>query len=196
MIKIGITGGIGSGKSVVSSLLELAGIPVYPADEASKHVTETSPVIRGKLIALIDESIYINGKLDRQRLASIIFNDEDMLHKVNEIIHPVVKNDFADWCAKQTAEYFGIESAILYESRFDKEVNVVLMVFAPVALRLHRAMLRDDVSEAEILNRITHQMPDELKRKKADYVIINDDVKPIIPQTEKFVKMLKTCNSK
>ena len=192
MIKIGVTGGIGSGKSVVSSLLELEGIPVYPADDESKRLTDTSLAIRNQLVALIDDGIYINDKLDRQRLASIIFSDETLLKKVNEIIHPVVKDDFIDWMAKQTSKYCALESAILYESNFDREVDVVLMVYAPVELRLTRAMVRDNATEAEILKRIIHQMPDELKRKQADYVIINDGVQPVIPQIEEFVKILET----
>ena len=97
MIKIGITGGIGSGKSVVSTLLAQEGIPVYKADDESKRLTDTSPVIHHALKALIDDSIFINDKLDRQRLADLIFNDEHLLKKVNEIIHPIVKQDFIKW---------------------------------------------------------------------------------------------------
>ena len=195
MIKIGITGGIGSGKSVVSSLLELEGIPVYLADDAGKRLADTSPVIRKKLLALTDDAIYLNDKLDRQRLASLIFSDESLLKKVNEIIHPVVGNDFEEWITKQTAKHCALESAILYESQFDKEVDFVLMVYAPVELRLTRAMLRDGVSEAEILKRMNRQMPDDLKRKQADYVIINDGIQPVIPQIEEFVKILATIRA-
>ena len=191
MIKIGITGGIGSGKTVVSSLFTIMGVPVYPADDESKRLTDTSPVIREKLLALIDESIYVNDKLDRQRLASLIFNDEVLLKQVNGIIHPAVKNDFEEWSAQQTSKYCALESAILYESHFDKDVDTVLMVYAPVGLRLTRAMVRDGVSEAEILKRMNRQMSDELKRKQADFVIINDDVHPLIPQIEAFVEILE-----
>ena len=191
MIKIGITGGIGSGKTVVSSLLELEGIPVYPADDASKRLTDTSPVIRKKLTTLIDDAIYKNDKLDRQRLASIIFNDEALLEEVNGIIHPAVKEDFMNWITKQTSKCCALESAILYESKFDREVDLVLMVYAPVELRLTRAMLRDGVSEAEILKRMNRQMPDNLKRKQADYVICNDGIQPVIPQIEEFVKNIE-----
>ena len=186
MIKTGITGGIGSGKSVVSSLFTLEGIPVYEADKESRRLTDTAPAIREQLISLIDDALYKNDRLDRQRLASIIFADETLLKQVNEIIHPVVRQDFKEWIAKQTSEYCALESAILYESGFDKDVDIVLMVYAPVELRLTRAMKRDGVSEAEILRRMNRQMPDELKRNKADYVIINDGVQPLIPQVERF----------
>ena len=191
MIKIGITGGIGSGKSVVSALLAMEGIPVYAADEESKRLTDASPHIREKLKALIDDAIYIDEKLDRQRFASLIFIDEELLKQVNAIIHPVVKADFMAWIAKQDTGYCALESAILYESQFDKEVDVTLMVYAPVELRLTRAMIRDGVSETAILRRMNRQMPDDLKREQADFVIVNDGVQPLIPQVEQFVKLLK-----
>ena len=196
MIKIGITGGIGSGKTVLSSLLALEGIPVYCADDESKRLTDTSPIIREQLKALIDNTLYVNDKLDRRRLASLIFEDETLLKKVNSIIHPVVGKDFRAWVAQQTSNRCALESAILFESGFDKEVDVVLMVYAPVELRLTRAMMRDHVQEAEIINRMNRQSPDDLKRKKADFVIINDGVQPLIPQVEQFIRSLPDNKTK
>jgi len=190
MIKIGITGGIGSGKSVVSSLLEMEAIPVYKADDESKRLVDTSRYIRKRIKALIDDSIYINDKLDRSRLASLIFSDEALLNKVNEIIHPVVKKDFEAWTSKQVSTCCGLESAILFESGFEKEVDVIVMVFAPVDLRITRVMLRDGLPEVEVIKRMNRQMPDEIKRQKADYVIINDDKHLLIPQIETFVELL------
>ena len=190
MIKTGITGGIGSGKSVVASLLAIEGIPVYNADDESRRLSDTSPAIREKLMTLIDDAIYINDRLDRPRLASIIFNDEILLKQVNEIIHPVVRADFKDWMAKQITAYCALESAIIYESGFDKDLDVVLMVYAPVELRLTRAMKRDCVSEAEIIKRMNRQMPEELKRNQADFVIVNDGIQPLIPQVERFAGLL------
>ena len=192
---MGITGGIGSGKSVVASLLTMEGIPVYNADDESHRQTDASPAIREKLMSLIDDAIYTNDRLDRQRLASLIFTDETLLRQVNEIIHPVVRQDFKEWIANQTSMYCALESAILYESGFDKDVDVVLMVFAPVELRLTRAMKRDGVSEAEILKRMNRQTPDELKRNQADFVIINDGVQPLIPQIECIMQKCKMQNS-
>ena len=190
MIKTGITGGIGSGKSVVSSIFDIEGIPVYNADDESRRLTDTSPVIREKLMTLIDEAIYRNDRLDRQRLASLIFNDEVLLKQVNEIIHPAVRENFRDWIMRQTSLYCALESAILYESGFDRDVDVVLMVFAPVEVRLTRTMIRDGISEAEIIKRMNHQMPDELKRNQADVVIINDGIRPLIPQVERFFRLI------
>ena len=190
MIKIGVTGGIGSGKSVVSSLLNMAGIPVYVADNESKNMTETSAVIQKKLKALFGKDIYINGNLDRKRLASLIFADEELLEKVNGIIHPVVKNDFKCWASKQSTKRCALESAILFESGFDKDVDVILTVYAPVELRLTRTMVRDGATEADVIKRMNRQMPDALKRKQADFVIVNDDVQALIPQIEQFLKIL------
>lgn len=187
MIKIGITGGIGSGKSVVSTLLAEEGIPVYRADDESKRLTDNSLTIREKLQALIDESIYVNGSLDRKRLASIIFKEDTLLQQIDEIIHPVVAEDFLSWVTKQTTKYCALESAILYESQFDKNVDVALLVYAPDKLRLKRAMMRDRVTEAEILQRMNHQMSDDKKREQADFVIFNDDIQPLIPQIERFI---------
>ncbi|MDR0574125.1 MAG: dephospho-CoA kinase [Tannerella sp.] len=190
MIKIGITGGIGSGKSVVSSLFTLAGIPVYMADDESKRLANTSPVIRKELKNLSGDDLYVEDRLDRKKLASLIFSDEVLLKKVNGIIHPVVGEDFKEWAAKQTSTCCAMESAILYESGLDKEMDVVLMVYAPVELRLTRAMLRDGASEADVMRRMNRQTPDELKRKQADFVIINNGVQPLIPQVDQFMELL------
>jgi dephospho-CoA kinase len=191
MIKTGITGGIGSGKSVVSTILAMEGIPVYKADDESKRLCDTSPIIKESLKSLIDRAIYADEKLDRRRLASIIFSDEALLMKVNEIIHPVVRQDFMEWADKQEADCCALESAILFESGFNTYLDVVLMIYAPVGLRLTRAMLRDGASEAEIMKRMNRQMPDHLKRKQANVVIINDDVQPLLPQMDQFIRLLQ-----
>ena len=190
MIKIGITGGIGSGKSVVSALISMAGIPVYAADDESKRLIDASPDIRRKLTDLIDETIFINGKLNRRKLASIIFSDEAILKQVNDIIHPVVMLDFNVWAKKQATDYCAMETAILYETGFDREMDIILMVYAPIELRLTRAMQRDNATEADILRRMNRQLPDELIRKQADVEIINDGIHPLIPQVEHFVQLL------
>jgi dephospho-CoA kinase len=194
MIKIGITGGIGSGKSIVSSLFRMNKIPVYMADVEGNRLSDTSPVIRKKLIDLFGDDIYVDDMLDRKHLASIIFSNEHVLKKVNEIIHPVVKKDFQAWVKQQKGNMCAIESAILLESGFDKAVDVILMVYAPVELRLTRAMERDGATEADIMKRMNRQVPEELKRKQADFVIINDEVQALIPQIDRFLKMLPQNN--
>lgn len=192
MIKIGITGGIGSGKSVVATLLRLYGIPVYIADEESKRLTNSSPVIRRALVDLVGEAIYdADGKLDKPRLANFIFGQPEHLARVNAIIHPEVNRDFLDWSERQEKAFCAIESAILFESGFDRIVDVKLMVLAPLEIRLERAIARDHASREALERRIKSQMADEEKASRSDYVIHNDDRKALIPQVENFIGWLK-----
>jgi dephospho-CoA kinase len=194
MIKIGITGGIGSGKSVVSSLFNIYDIPVYLADIEGKRLSDESSDIRKKLVDLFGEEIYIDNKLDRPKLASFIFSNEKLMEKVNKIIHSVINKDFKYWVRHQDARLCALESAILFESGFEKEMNVVLMVYAPVELRLTRVMQRDNFTEAEVMKRMNRQMSDVLKREKSDYVIVNNDIQPLIPQIEAFIKTITKNN--
>lgn len=192
MIKIGITGGIGSGKSVVATLLRLYGIPVYIADEESKRLTNSSRVIRRALVDLVGEAVYdADGKLDKPRLANFIFGQPDHLARVNAIIHPEVNRDFLDWSERQEKAFCAIESAILFESGFDRIVDVKLMVLAPLEIRLERAIARDHASREALERRIKSQMADEEKASRSDYVIHNDDRQALIPQVENFIGWLK-----
>lgn len=191
MIKIGITGGIGSGKSVVASLLKLSGIPVYIADEESKRLTNTSPVIRKKLTELLGNDLYTENGLNKKLLASHIFSNPDTLKQVNGIIHPEVNRDFTTWAQAQATPFCAIESAILFESGFDRTVDISLMVYAPMELRISRALERDAIPRSELINRIKNQMPDEIKKEHSDYVIYNDDQQALIPQIEKFITYLR-----
>ena len=190
MIKIGITGGIGSGKTVVSTLLELMDIPVYIADEESKVLTKNSPVIREKLIHLLGESIYTPEGLNKKLLASYIFNNPDCLQQVNAIIHPVVNQHFLEWTNQLTTGVCAIESAILFESGFDKIVDISLMIYAPMELRIERAMKRGSVTREEITKRIQSQLSDDIKKEKADYIIRNNDKQALIPQLQNFINRL------
>lgn len=192
MIKIGITGGIGSGKSVVATLLRLYGIPVYIADEESKRLTNSSPVIRRALVDLVGEAVYdADGKLDKPRLANFIFGQPEHLARVNAIIHPEVNRDFLDWSERQEKAFCAIESAILFESGFDRIVDVKLMVLAPLEIRLERAIARDHASREALERRIKSQMADEEKASRSDFVIHNDGRQALIPQVENFIRWLK-----
>lgn len=189
-IKIGLTGGIGSGKSVVSHLLKTMGIPVYIADDESKRITSTDAFIKQQLINLLGQGVYINGVLNKNLLAAYIFSDAEHAKIVNEIIHPRVKEDFVKWVAKNTKHpVVAIESAILIEAGFTDEVDIVAMVYAPMDLRLQRLALRDSSSSKEqILKRIQSQMDDEKKKALADIIIVNDEQIPVIPQVVELVK--------
>lgn len=191
MIKIGITGGIGSGKSVVASLLKLYGIPVYIADTESKLLTDTSPVIKEKLTALLGNDLYTDKGLNRNLLASHIFGNPEYLRQVNAIIHPEVDRHFVAWAQSQKSTICAIESAILFESGFDKVVDKSLMVYAPLPLRIERAVARDNAHREEIIRRINNQLPDETKKDRSDYVIFNDDKQALLPQIEKLLATLQ-----
>lgn len=143
-IKIGITGGIGSGKSLVSRLLEVMGIPVYISDIESKRLTNSDALIRRELIALLGEEVYAGDELNKPLLASYIFGDPEHIRTVNSIIHPRVRDDFRQWVERHTTyPVVGMESAILIEAGFAGEVDAVVLVYAPEELRIMRAMQRD-----------------------------------------------------
>jgi dephospho-CoA kinase len=191
MIKLGITGGIGSGKTVVCEILSLHGVPVYIADVESKILTDISPVIRKKLIELFGEDIYNGEYLNRSLLASYIFNDKDKLQAVNNIIHPEVYKHFGEWCASHSKKRLvAMESAILFESGFNKVVNKTIMVYAPLDIRVKRVMERDNIPEEKVLARIGSQMPDEKKAELSDFVIVNDDTKSLLVQVKEILQQL------
>lgn len=191
MIKLGITGGIGSGKSTVSEIFSLCGVPVYIADIESKRITETSPVVRERLIELFGEELFANGYLNKPLLASYIFNDSANLQRVNAIIHPEVEKDFYQWAIeKENCDIVAQEAAILFESGFNKLMDSVVTVYAPLAIRVQRSILRDNVSREKIMERIRNQMPDEDKIELSDFVIVNDGTISLIEQVLEIIQQL------
>lgn len=186
MKKIGITGGIGSGKTYVSEVFSSLGIPVFNADVESKRLISSSD----KLISLVKDSfgndIYTNGVLDKKKLASIVFSDKEKLENLNNIVHPIVKQEFIDWCKKQNSSYVIKEAAILFESSSDKGLDAVICVSAPLNIRIDRAVKRDGSSEKEIKNRIENQISQEEKENLSDYIIVNDGVQSLLPQILKI----------
>ena len=192
MICVAITGGIGSGKSYVSAMLEERGIPVYNADNDSKRLTATDPGIRSRLIALLGEEIYSDGMLNKPMLASYLFASPENAARINSIIHPCVKEDFKRWLAEhEEAEITALESAILYEAGFEDTVDAVLVVYAPRELRLQRAMQRDKASRQQIEARMNAQMSEEEKLFKADRVVYNDGTLPLDGQLTSVINQLK-----
>ncbi len=187
MIKIGVTGGIGSGKSTVTDLLSLYGIPCFIADTESKRIVDSSEVIREQLTSLFGPNIYTSEGLNRKQLASYIFQDTILLNQVNKIIHPVVSNAFLQWAEAQNSDITVIESAILFESGFDHLVDVTLTINAPTALRIERACKRDRCDANGIKQRIKNQTTDEEKELLANYVIQNNSKISLIKQLEAFI---------
>lgn len=193
MIVLGITGGIGSGKSTVSEILALSNIPVYIADKESKRLTSSSRSIRKKLTDLFGKELYRNDVLNKQLLASIIFNDKEKLKAVNRIIHPEVKEDLQKWIKEKSSAYslVATESAIMFESGFYKLADKMLTVYAPPDIRISRVMKRDNTTREKVQERIKTQMSDEEKVKLSDYVVYTDDKHSLIEQTLQIVQDLQ-----
>ena len=190
MKKIGLTGGIGSGKSTIARILLAMGYSVYFSDDRSKQLTQTHPEIRRGLTELIGEQIYKGNQLDRSALALAIFSDDALRVKVNQIIHPIVRLDFDCWVEDQTSSFIFNEAAILFETGASERFDAMVLVTAPEALRIERVMKRDLCSREEVMQRINHQWSDERKIKLADVIIVNDDAQPLIRQVEHMLLQL------
>lgn len=199
MLTIGITGGIGCGKSYVSAKMRLRGIPVYDSDTRAKLITATNPVIKMELTRLVGPMLYCPcgcGVMQKEVLAKFIFGNPDNLAKVNAIIHPRVKEDFRQWADERKGKDFCIlESAILFESGFESEVGFKVCVDAPLELRIRRCMERDKTTREAVVERINNQMDQAEKCSKADFVIVNDGVQALEPQIDALLeKCKKTLN--
>jgi dephospho-CoA kinase len=193
MLKIGLTGGIGTGKTTVAKIFELLGVPVYNADEASKRIYHTDPEVKALLIENFGEDIYVDGQLNKPNLANIVFTDATQLETLNRIIHPPTIRDAEEWMRKQEAPYIIKEAALLFESGSVASLDHVIGVFAPLSLRIQRVMERDKVSREQVLNRINKQMDEEIKIRLCDFVIHNNEQELVIPQVlklhERLIKM-------
>ena len=188
MIKIGITGGIGSGKTTISTLFQLHGIPVYNADEETKLLNNSSPIIREQLTKLFGDELYVNNELDKEKFANIIFSDPEKLQLANSIIHPVVLKHFTDWCSQKSEHSIvALEAAILFESGFHKYLDKTVTVYSPVEHRVSRVSVRDNVPIKMVEDRIKHQMPEREKIGLAEYVIVNDYENSLIVQVEDLI---------
>lgn len=187
MLKIGITGGIGSGKTTVANLFAKLGVPVFFADSETRMLQNTDAELRAELIAAFGPETYLaNGTLDRAYLARIVFADKAALQKVNSIVHPAVARHFAAWCAAHKSNaYILKEAAILFESGSQQGLDGVIAVTAPETLRIERVMQRDSISEEEVRKRMANQWPEEEKLKRANWIIYNDG-RALEPQVEEI----------
>jgi dephospho-CoA kinase len=186
---IGLTGGIGSGKSTVAKYLASKGIPVYIADVEAKKIMESLDVINEIKNYFGETIISKHGKIKRKTLAKIVFNDKVKLEKLNSIVHPKVKQHFKDWIKLHKDEKFVVkEVAILFETKGNLECDKVILVTAPKDIRLKRVMKRDNVSENEILSRMNNQMPEEEKIAKSDYIIHNVNLEETYKQIDELLK--------
>lgn len=183
MLKVGITGGIGSGKSTVCRIFALLGIPVYYADAAAKEIMNTDETLKAQIKQHFGTAIYDNsGLLDRPALGKIVFNDKEKLALLNSLVHPATIRDSEEWAARQTAPYVLKEAALLFETESFHYLDKVIGVFSPQPLRIHRVMKRDQVTRDEVLARIHKQIDETIKMRLCDYVIHNDEQQMVIPQ--------------
>ena len=190
MKRIGLTGGIGSGKSFIANILEHMGFPVYYSDSRSKELTKSNPTIRAGLISLFGEEVYVKGELNTQLVATKIFQNEELRQKVNQLIHPIVRKDFDDWATNQHSELVFNEAAILFETGAYKNFDATILVCAPMELKIKRVMNRENCSREDVLARMSKQWSDEEKMKLADFVIENDEKLPILNQIEGVLNRL------
>ena len=191
MLKIGITGGIGSGKTTVSRVFELLGIPVYYADDESKKILNSDKTAKESVIKVFGDSILNkDGQIDRKKLAGLVFNKKEELDKLNAILHPAVGKHFDKWAKEQNAPYCLKEAAILFESGAYKQVDRVVAVVAPLELKINRTIKRDGITKEEVLARINNQLSDEEKVKRADFIVQNDELQLLIPQVLKLHRQI------
>lgn len=182
MIKVGLTGGIGSGKTTVARVFETLGIPVYYADDKAKHLMNTNPELKASIILHFGNDTYKDGELDRKHLASIVFNNKEKLELLNSLTHPVTIRDAEEWINHQTTPYIIKEAALLFESGAAERLDFVIGVYAPQHIRVKRVMARDNLPVEDVMKRITRQIDEEMKMKLCNFVITNNDKQLVIPQ--------------
>ena len=170
---VGLTGGIGSGKTTVAGMFQDLGVPVYNSDTRAKELMSTSPELREKIVGLLGEDAYVKGELNRALIAEQVFMNKELLSALNAIVHPAVREDFTSWASAQQASYVIQEAAILFENGAYTGFDSMILVTAPRKIRLERIMQRDSSSETDVLARMNHQWADEKKLPLAQFVIEN-----------------------
>lgn len=187
MKSVGITGGIGSGKSTVTQIFAFLGIPIYYADVNAKTILRSNKTLKSEIKKLLGEEAYFsNGKVNRAFIANKIFNDANLLNAINGIVHPAVQADSERWVEQHRKEnkfpYVIKEAALLVENGSFKALDALIVVTCPEKIRIERVMKRDGITKEKVLDRIKNQLPEEMKIAVADYIITNDGLTPLIPQ--------------
>src|SRR5665647_231630 len=193
MLKIGLTGGIGSGKSTVARIFEVLGIPVYYADEEAKRLMTENRELKNSIINAFGKEAYNHSNLNREFIAGQVFNNEKKMQVLNSLVHPATINDAIAWFQKQKSPYVIKEAALIFESGSNKDLDYVIGVKSPVELSIRRAMERDHISEEQVRARMNKQMDEDSKIRLCNYVIANDEQQMLIPQVlalhEKFLEL-------
>ncbi len=190
MKTVGLTGGIGSGKTTIAKMFEELGVPLYFADDEAKKLMNSNDKIQKKLIDLFGKETYKNGELNREFIAGIVFNDKDKLNKINSIVHPEVEKHFKNWVEDQNSKYVIQENAIIFESGAQDRFNYIITVTAPVDVKIDRVRKRDHISKEKVLERMNNQLDDDYKMKNSFFVINNlilEDSKKEVNKIHKFL---------
>jgi len=190
MVIVGITGGIGSGKSVISKLLVAMGYSVYDSDAEAKKIMQSDLSVIKALELEFGENTYLNNQLNKQHLAGEVFGHPERLRALNAIVHPAVKRHFGAWAKRQSGSLVFLETAILFESGFNSETHKVILVTAPLDIRIERVVRRDQCTQEQVMQRIAQQWTEEAKALKSDFIIVNDGQHSLIKQTEKIISEL------
>lgn len=190
MLKIGLTGGMGSGKTTVSRIFSVLGIPVFYADDVAKQLMNEDEGLKKKIIQLFGENAYHDNELNRKFIAGIVFNDKFKLEQLNAVVHPVTIAAAANWINKQTSPYIIKEAALMFESAAAVHLDYVIGVYAPQHLRLQRVMQRDNVKREDVLARMNSQVDETIKMKLCDFIIVNDEQQAVLPQVISLHKKL------
>jgi dephospho-CoA kinase len=197
ILKLGVTGGIGSGKSTICKVFNVFGIPVFSADIEARRIQDNDPDVREKINSITGKDMYASGKLDRSDLAGLIFNNHDLLGKINSVIHPAVFRYFEEWVREQESPYAIMEAAILFESGADSMMDRILTVVTPLEERMERLLKGNKLTREQISDRIRNQIDDTTRIRRSDYVIFNSDNDMIIPAVLGIHKeMLKLYENK
>ena len=186
MLKIGLTGGIGSGKTTVAQIFEVLGVPVYYADDAAKNLMNEDEDLKREIIRHFGEESYVDGLLNRSYLSETVFSNPEKTILINSLIHPATIADAEKWMNNQKTTYAIKEAALIFEAGAEKKLDLVIGVYAPEALRVKRVSARNNISMESVKSRIKNQMDDDLKMSLCDTVLINDETQLLIPQVVAF----------
>jgi len=195
-LKVGLTGGIGSGKTTVAKIFEILGVPVYDADASTKNLYETNFELRQALMHHFGADIYTDAGLNRSKLSGIVFSNPQKLDLLNTLVHPLTIKDAEEWMNRQNTPYVIKEAALIFEAGSARELDLIIGVQAPEHIRIHRAMERDGVTREEVINRMRSQIDEDIKMKLCDFIIKNDEQLLVIPQVLEIHKELNQKASK